>query len=53
MFTELDINWNDLSDYQKCGYVYVPKNDPNTPITTPIFSKDPDFVNSRVYLRYE
>lgn len=41
------------SDYQKRGYVYVPKKDPNTPITTPIFSKDPDFVNSRVYLRYE
>lgn len=53
IFTEHGVNWNDLSDYQKRGYVYVPKKDPNTPITTPIFSKDPDFVNSRVYLRYE
>lgn len=53
IFTEQGVNWNNLSDYQKRGYVYVPKKDPNTPTTTPIFSKDPDFVNSRVYLRYE
>lgn len=50
LFTEQDINWNDLPYDQKRGYLALPKNDPINEdlLETPIFSKDPDFVNSRI-----
>ncbi len=50
LFTEQGINWNDLPDYQKRGYLALPKNDPNLKdlFETPIFSKEPEFVNSLI-----
>lgn len=50
LFTEQGINWNDLPDYQKRGYLILPKNDPNLKdlFETPIFSKEPEFVNSLI-----
>lgn len=56
LFTEQGINWNDLSDYQKRGYVAIPKKDPEFEKyvgVTPIFSKEPDFVNSRILFKEE
>lgn len=46
LFTEQGINWNDLPYKQKRGYLALPKNYPIN--ETPIFSKEPDFVNSRI-----
>lgn len=50
LFTEHGINWSDLPYYQKRGSILLPNK--YTPkdikIETPIFSKDPDFVNSRI-----
>ena len=55
LFTEQGINWNDLPAWQKRGCVIIPKNDPEFDGAvikeTPIFSKNPDFVNSRVYMK--
>lgn len=50
LFTEHGINWNDLPDYQKRGFLALPENDPNSKglFETPIFSKEPEFVNSRI-----
>ena len=50
LFTEQGVNWNDLPDYQKRGYLTLPKNDPNLKdlFETPIFSKEPEFVNSLI-----
>ena len=50
LFTEQGVNWNDLPDYQKRGYLELPKNDPNRKdlFETPIFSKEPEFVNSLI-----
>jgi tRNA(His) 5'-end guanylyltransferase len=50
LFTEQGINWNDLSDYQKRGFLALPENDPNSKglFETPIFSKEPEFVNSLI-----
>lgn len=50
LFTEQGINWNNLPDYQKRGYLALPKNDPNSKdsFETPIFSKEPEFVNSLI-----
>lgn len=50
LFTEQGINWSDLPDYQKRGYLALPKNDPNLKdlFETPIFSKEPEFVNSLI-----
>lgn len=55
LFTEQGINWNDLPDYQKRGYFILPKNDPNLKdlFETPIFSKEPDFVNSLIKFKEE
>lgn len=46
LFTEQGINWNDLPYEQKRGYLALPKNYPIN--ETPIFSKEPEFVNSRI-----
>lgn len=50
LFTEQGVNWNDLPDYQKRGYLALPRNDPNLKdlFETPIFSKEPEFVNSLI-----
>ena len=50
LFSEQGVNWNDLPDYQKRGYLALPKNDPNLKdlFETPIFSKEPEFVNSLI-----
>lgn len=51
LFTEKGINWNHLPYYQKWGCVLLPNNDPNLKDLfdgTPIFSKEPEFVNSRI-----
>lgn len=50
LFTEHGINWNDLPDYQKRGFLALPENDPNSKglFETPIFSKEPEFVNSLI-----
>jgi len=51
LFTEQGVNWNDLPDYQKRGFLTLPKNDPNLKdclFETPIFSKEPEFVNSLI-----
>lgn len=50
LFTEQGVNWNDLPDYQKRGYLALPENDPNLKdlFETPIFSKEPEFVNSLI-----
>ena len=50
LFTEQGINWNDLPYDQKRGYLALPENGPINEelFETPIFSKDPDFVNSRI-----
>lgn len=51
LFTEQGINWNDLPDYQKRGFLALPDNDPNSKDLfekTPIFSKEPEFVNSLI-----
>lgn len=51
LFTEQGINWNDLPDYQKRGFMALPNNDPNLKDLfekTPIFSKEPEFVNSLI-----
>jgi len=51
LFTEQGINWNNLPYYQKRGFVALPNNDPNPKDIldgTPIFSKEPEFVNSRI-----
>jgi tRNA(His) 5'-end guanylyltransferase len=50
LFTEHGINWNDLPDYQKRGFLTLPENDPNSKglFETPIFSKEPEFVNSLI-----
>lgn len=56
LFTEQGINWNDLPDYQKRGYVVIPNKDPEFEKyvgVTPIFSKEPDFVNSRILFKEE
>lgn len=55
LFTEQGVNWNDLPAWQKRGCVIIPKSDPAFDGAvikeTPIFSKNPDFVNSRVYMK--
>jgi tRNA(His) 5'-end guanylyltransferase len=51
LFTEKGVNWNHLVYYQKRGFVALPNNDPNPKDIldgTPIFSKEPEFVNSRI-----
>jgi tRNA(His) 5'-end guanylyltransferase len=50
LFTEQGVNWNDLPDYQKRGFLALPNNDPNLKdlFETPIFSKEPEFVNSLI-----
>ena len=50
LFTEQGVNWNDLPYDQKRGFLALPNNDPNfkNQLETPIFSKEPDFVNSRI-----
>lgn len=51
LFTEQGINWNNLPYYQKRGFLELPNNDPNPKDIldgTPIFSKEPEFVNSRI-----
>ena len=51
LFTEKGVNWNHLVYYQKRGYVALPNNDHNPKDildATPIFSKEPEFVNSRI-----
>lgn len=50
LFTEQGINWNDLPYYQKRGFLALPDNDPNLKdlSETPIFSKEPEFVNSLI-----
>lgn len=50
LFTEQGVNWNDLPYYQKRGYLALSKNDPmyTESFETPIFSKEPEFVNSRI-----
>ncbi len=50
LFTEQGINWNDLPTDQKRGFLALPNNDPINEelFETPIFSKEPDFVNSRI-----
>ena len=48
MFTEKGFNWNDLPVYQKRGGVCIPKNLDFGEFETPIFSKQPDFVNDLV-----
>ena len=50
LFTEQGVNWNDLPYYQKRGYLALPKKDPNLRdlFETPIFSKEPEFVNSLI-----
>ena len=55
LFTEKGVNWNDLPDYQKRGYFILPKNDPNLKdlFETPIFSKEPEFVNSLIKFEKE
>lgn len=55
LFTEKGVNWNDLPDYQKRGYFILPKNDPNLKdlFETPIFSKEPEFVNSLIKFKEE
>ena len=45
LFTEQGINWNDLPDYQKRGFLVLPDK---APLETPIFSKEPEFVNSLI-----
>lgn len=52
LFTEQGVNWNDLPAWQKRGCVIIPNSDPAFDGAvikeTPIFSKDPDFVNSLI-----
>lgn len=50
LFTEQGINWNDLPYYQKRGFLALPDNDHNFNdlSETPIFSKEPEFVNSLI-----
>lgn len=50
LFTEQGVNWNDLPDYQKRGFLALPSNYPdiNNLFETPIFSKEPEFVNSLI-----
>lgn len=50
LFTEQGVNWNDLSNYQKRGFLALPNNDPNLKdlFETPIFSKEPEFMNSLI-----
>ena len=50
LFREQGINWNDLPVYQKRGYLALPKNDPNIKdlFETPIFSQEPEFINSLI-----
>ena len=48
---EKGVNWNHLIYYQKRGYVALPNNDHNPKDildATPLFSKEPEFVNSRI-----
>lgn len=48
LFTEKGINWNDLDSIQKRGFVAIPERLGINLPDVPIFSKDPDFVNSRI-----
>lgn len=51
LFREQGVNWNDLPIEQKRGYVYIPRSNPKFDEYnrfTPIFSKDPEFVNSLI-----
>ena len=51
LFTEHGVNWNDLPIEQKRGYVYIPRSNPKFDEYnrfTPIFSQEPEFVNSLI-----
>lgn len=52
LFVEKGVNWNDLDTCEKRGYVAFPLIDPEYPYCeTPIFSKNPSFVNSRIIFK--
>lgn len=52
LFVEKGVNWNDLDTCEKRGYVALPLIDPEYPYCeTPIFSKNPSFVNSRIIFK--
>jgi tRNA(His) 5'-end guanylyltransferase len=52
LFVEKGVNWNDLDTCEKRGYIALPPNDPeHRYCETPIFSKNPSFVNSRIIFK--
>ena len=50
MFEEKGVNWNDLPTVKKRGSccIYVPQGGWQIDYNIPIFSQNPDYVNSRI-----
>ena len=52
MFTEKDVNWNDLSTSKKRGSCCIKtENGWEIDNEIPIFSQQPDYVNSRIIFK--